>query len=575
MNLPESISIEQLRQFKFGDADAAQDELIMKEECICATPAAETFLRNNSSILVGERGTGKTGLIRLLMAGRLRLVAKGESKQHYIKIDQKLNYKILNDGVIPNVISRFKDASLSHMLLWEIWIASLLIEKVEEIGDIPKELASEIKFFRDFFEIANAKKGVIELFLNQKKQVGVKVDPSQLGNVFTWDFYTSLAPDKNAPEEKKKTGQILKIGKLKGLLNAFFEDRSERVYILIDRLDEFVVKEEYETQMNTILGLLHTERSYRDFTQIELKVSVRSDIFERLDLRELGADKVYSRTVSLEWLPDKIKHLMATRILYNYFTSLDLKSISVSVNRENCYIDKNSNDLSSLLESQEGFLNSIKHLFLKLASRFKHKQPFFDSGRGRRVNLTEEIHDVILRSFFGDHVLHFDENGKECEMDFSEYIQSHFKTGLEITTPRLMIWFLELCVVEAVDYYKNNPDINSEKIAFPLIPKECVMTAYVAIKDKLWSYLGQESGKFREQVYAFRESIQDKEFSFNEVRKKMKVDTESEMRDLLAVLQHLGIIYCLDKSKKLTDRRYRYPLLFWPVNLPTRRWRNA
>ena len=60
MNLPKQFPIEKLDAFTFGRREAQTDELLAVEECVCQIEPIRKFLANRHSIVVGDRGVGKT-----------------------------------------------------------------------------------------------------------------------------------------------------------------------------------------------------------------------------------------------------------------------------------------------------------------------------------------------------------------------------------------------------------------------------------------------------------------------------------------------------------------------------------
>ncbi|MGJ0514437.1 MAG: hypothetical protein ACR65O_01660 [Methylomicrobium sp.] len=64
INLPKQFILQWLDNFDFGQPDAKEDALLSK--CLCFIPAFDEFLRGNKDIVLGERGTGKSALFRLI-----------------------------------------------------------------------------------------------------------------------------------------------------------------------------------------------------------------------------------------------------------------------------------------------------------------------------------------------------------------------------------------------------------------------------------------------------------------------------------------------------------------------------
>ena len=65
--------------------------------------------------------------------------------------------------------------------------------------------------------------------------------------------------------------------------------------VLIDRLDEFVSRNSIEIQLNMLEALISVEREYSNFSNIELKIFLRDDLFKQLSFDGIGYDKVISK----------------------------------------------------------------------------------------------------------------------------------------------------------------------------------------------------------------------------------------------------------------------------------------
>jgi ABC-type molybdenum transport system ATPase subunit/photorepair protein PhrA len=69
-NLPKEITSKNLHSFNFGNIEANNDELLF--ESVCKTSSIIDFLTGKKNIVLGEKGTGKTALFRLLKEEKLR-----------------------------------------------------------------------------------------------------------------------------------------------------------------------------------------------------------------------------------------------------------------------------------------------------------------------------------------------------------------------------------------------------------------------------------------------------------------------------------------------------------------------
>lgn len=556
-NLPQNITADQISRFHFGDPDATNDQLILKPDklCVCPIRPIEEFLKNDTSILLGERGAGKTCIFELLANKVIQFRDASDNAEEFLRVDARLDFKAWRDQVIPRIVSEFRDESLKYMLVWQIWIAAVLIQALSTAKGLPKALKDQISYFEEFFSPEKAKLSVIKLILGQKKQVGFKVDLSRMSGLPVCDFYTQWAPPERETLRDPRDMNILKLEPLKQAINDYAHNKFRTYYVLIDKIDEFVLREDYGTQQLALQGLLDLERSYAKFPHIRLKIFLRSDLFDHLDKSELGADKVYFRTTNLEWSDDDIVAFMSRRILTNYTSVFGLDRLEIqNVDREKLYVDKHSNDLRALQTT------GIPWYRRRFGSLSEFLKDFYDHKRYRHTSLDHYLNMLLVKTFFGDHVSHHDKKGALKPISIEEFLRTHFTLASGHATPRVMLMFLRYCILETESYYRENQDLVPK---FPIVPKECVCQAYARLRDKLWNLLADDSRKWKHNILQFRKQIREREFTHEAIKKHMCIQNEEEMRDLLAVMQHLGIIRC--KNKEALDlrlRKYEYPTLF-------------
>ena len=77
-NLPKKINLKDLQNFDFGDIEANDDGLLL--DSVCRTSSIIEFLIGKKNIVLGEKGTGKTALFRLLKEKKLLFKQKNGFK---------------------------------------------------------------------------------------------------------------------------------------------------------------------------------------------------------------------------------------------------------------------------------------------------------------------------------------------------------------------------------------------------------------------------------------------------------------------------------------------------------------
>ena len=212
-------------------------------------------------------------------------------------------------------------------------------------------------------DVENTFKGAtsfLEFFKSHTVSFGVKFEGFQSGIVEGPDFYSKVGPNGPVVENGAKGRRIInfEIDQFKREVQSFLIRLDAHIYVLFDKLDEFVMKEDYAIQKNIIQALISCERSYQNYDQVRLKIFVRKDLFHRLDLEELGPEKVNSRKVELVWTNADIREFMARRISYYFIKVLKLNQLYFVINRQNLLVnDRSSGALDDA--NEKSYLYSV------------------------------------------------------------------------------------------------------------------------------------------------------------------------------------------------------------------------
>jgi len=420
-NLPSVFPLEKLDDFIFGDVEANTDELLEHELCVCMIRPIKEFLKGRKSIIIGERGAGKTALFRLLRDGKLQFKEKSGRKQIILAIDEDLQFKAINELLNSKMkITSNKDC-LKYRFVWEVFLLYRIAICFENNCQVDNKIKESINTIKEIFGGLKKKASLFDVFMSQKKTIGCKVDQS-ITQLPIPDFYLSVEPnqDEILVEENKELFAIINIEEYKRQIDNCLSEQDIVLYVILDKLDEFVLREEYEIQKNIIQGLLFAERSYNRFNNIKLKIFLRSDIFKKLNFDELGYEKVSSKKVELMWSPDDIREFIARRIVYNYFNVFDLDCIKISIEKERLYIDETSLSHLDAIRNLSHKYSSMVDKLIKFISQTVKK----DSYAIRKTNFSDEVNREIITSIFPRNVPHKDISGSTKEISTFEISSS-------------------------------------------------------------------------------------------------------------------------------------------------------
>ncbi|MGH8489441.1 MAG: P-loop ATPase, Sll1717 family [Gammaproteobacteria bacterium] len=250
--MPTTFPLSALEKFTFGGPDGKDDPLL--EQCSLRFRPIIEFLDENKSIVVGERGTGKTALFRLIAEEKLHFINRDKRTQVCIPIDEELAYRTLQEHVSKQIQDHTGKSSIGYRIVWELLFVSRCLDKLEKKYGGDTELkALKSKFFRVVGWQSDESVGFLDILTRTKKTFGVTLEAGHTGYVVP-NFYASIEPSKNPEEENANNLLTLDIVDIKATLNAFLKKKKAFVYVLLDKLDEFVAGEEI-SQRTTISRL--------------------------------------------------------------------------------------------------------------------------------------------------------------------------------------------------------------------------------------------------------------------------------------------------------------------------------
>lgn len=555
--------VDLLNKLTFGASDAATDNLLDDDLCICQTTPIKTFLRDESSILAGTRGTGKTAVFRLLRDNKLKFENPTNSNQLLIAIDDPIAYQTLQRLVEEKIAGSSTSKNLQFRLVWELFILNACLQKLDSDFTLPKELKSKIDEFRNSLSLTQEKLTIekfLIVLLSNKKQVGIKLSSDLVGNPVL-DSYVSLTGSVE-PEDAKTRSAIatLDIHLIKKSVQEFLASQNTNLYVLIDRLDDFVVGQDYDTQRRSLQGLLSVESSYSSshIRKVRLKLFLRADLYKKLNIAELGADKIESRLVRLNWSDADVRNFISRRILWNYRQyASNLEHEVYSAMKQDEYLDEYDKELfrRKFPESKWGGLKLAINKIVEFL-RLKPKEIYYDERIAFNYGF---IVNNILESFFGHEVQHLELQGTHASMPIVNYLSTHFQLNTGETTPRMMLVYLLKCKSSAIEFYSNNYVIQG-KSNFPIIPRKAICTAYNAFKEYLWHVVEIDAQSMGGQIILLRKKVKNI-FSFNEVMAACNVG-EQKALEIIAVMMHLGLINISNSADIPIKRTYEFALLF-------------
>jgi len=549
-SLPDPFPVDKLRTLQFGSADGHRDKV--EEFGIIETSSVKQFYTNQHSIIVGAIGTGKSTLFTLIKNNAKKI--ESYKNDLIVPLEEALSFNELSEFVNKHYAG--KDESTLYQLLWKFNIllkVSITLSKQEGFPKNDSEKA--VNNFLNDSNSSDKYSNILHKLNNIISNANVKFEAKVGDNPIS--FEAGLSQKSPKPEKKINLEEVQR---------AISESISARSYdcarVIIDKIDRFVAGTEYYIQRQYINALLEVDDDLAAITNINLKIFIRADLFDRLDFAALGYDKVNDNVIRLKWSHDETLRFLSSRIM----VALTKAKICRS---EDIY---KATDLSEfdLTWREKILLSSKVPEYIKSFVNKKEKSE-------RATSLYAKFDKAIITKVFPRSTIHFCSNdNKYIEMDVFDFIKSHFLDGNGICTPRYMLIFLKEVVTKVASYYDDNPDQVSELVLiekdfeWDLFKKYCVYQAYLSAKDIYIKNIEKIDSKWTKNVNVFLAKRGNKtKFDYKWIRANIPDISEDDAVDFLSFLQVIGFLKISDAHQDVKKRGYELPILYKLSNIPS------
>lgn len=557
-NLPEKLLTKDILKLTSGNVDAKRDDALNSKLFISTNKSITRFITGRYSIVVGEKGAGKSTIFRLFKEQKLAF-SDLQRQSLSIYIEAGFDLSIYNDFINKYVRGFGKsknNTQFRYQLIWELFFTYKILSSLYEAQLLSSNLCNVLK---DFYKVFTCQEsaGILDFLKSLSCTVGVQ---SSMMNSTSLEPYVRIdATNTSEKKEQKKLEEIkFNLSLYKTEINSILESNNIAVRVFVDKLDDFVTKENYNYQKMFLQSLLVVEDSYFDTAYLNIYIFLRTDLYDRLDLTAIGADKIESRKLEIIWEKKEIWDFLARRILFMYKNCFGISRFTLEINNKNVNLDereceKNVHRISFI----ETIINKFRKKYHPLEKRDK--------------DLSEQISKEVIHSLFPDKVYHKTKNGKEALIPFLDFVITHTALGTGYSNPRMILLFLETVINETANYYVSNPDLESVKNdegQFKLIPELLFLQAYDAYKKKVYTIYQKVDFKKNDYFIKLIKIISKKEtISYSDILKKMGIQAQdsSQMQEFnrcLAFFCSLGVLSTKDYIKNHSDRVYDIPILF-------------
>ncbi|MGV6832543.1 MAG: P-loop ATPase, Sll1717 family [bacterium] len=555
INLPEKITLKDLHDIDFGNIEANDDKLLF--DSVCKTTSILEFLSGKKNIVLGEKGTGKTALFRLINQGKLKLAQNHEYKNVIIPIEDNFQYKNIKGKVLRLIKTDIEEVDFKYQVVWELFLFYRCLRKLQELNiETSQTLKKAIQLTDNIF----SKNGIDE-FLKSKKTFGVKLYDT--ATTILPDFYLTTEPvaveDETNLKNKSVESLDIDLDVYKQELNDFLIQNKLNFVVLIDRLDEFVSKNSIETQIDMLEALISVEREYGRYSNIELKIFLRDDLFKQLNYDGIGYDKVIAKKLDLIWNPAKIREFIAKRIYNNFKVIFKMESLILDISNEKIELDTSIDT--------DDFVKPKIHvrLYRYLLKKWKPKQ--YALKHPRKVNLNDNLNKEIILSLLPRYVGFKNGNGKVSDIEIFDFFSQKFNLGTGNTIPRLIILFFQKLLLVTKTYYTENSDqlpiyLNEQK-CFEIIKKGFFVDAYEQFKNEIYLNFSKLNPEFEDKILLFKERIGNRySFSAKDLKGILDFKDNAELYHFCKYLLHIGVLKRTNNTTTVENMKFILPEIF-------------
>jgi hypothetical protein len=284
-----------LADLKFGAEEAERDDLL--EESYVRRRSLDVILKQGRSIVVGDRGAGKSAIFRQLASGG----PLGQGRPVHV-------CPIANPG---DLLHRIVDKEVwldtdALRAAWLVVVAAVVASTLP--SPAPKQLCRDSEYLSTALGFQGKPASRIRRVLRAT------------GRLFGGTTLKFAVGPMNL-EAKLPAGSSVRPNKASINVENFLQEadrllreQERRVIVALDRIDE-TFKYDRAKQEAVVQSLLQAESRISQFQNLRLVILIRTDLFELYDIQE--KNKLISRTLTLDWSEEEWLQVLVKRVLVN------------------------------------------------------------------------------------------------------------------------------------------------------------------------------------------------------------------------------------------------------------------
>lgn len=284
---------EALRRLTFGSVDSESEADLDRR--FVRTSDFDMFLRPNTWLALGAKGTGKSALFELLTKyeGAARALAPRELDK--VLITAGTGFSDLSEVATGDIADLRTESGYDHANLWRLYIAIRAGLALKDSPHVPdgalRELIRAVGGRRDF-----------RIGPLLKKLWGFAIGtPPQIANITIQGVTIDL----------RSGSRSLDVVSLLQDVQSTLEAENKNLWVLFDKIDELFPADRAE-RIRTLEGLLMASMAVRrTFPRISPKVLLRTDLWRHLNFT--NKSHLSDKQIELRWNSNQIASLLLKR----------------------------------------------------------------------------------------------------------------------------------------------------------------------------------------------------------------------------------------------------------------------
>ena len=304
--------IEVLKALEIGER-VAEEESDQLESYFLETDQWNQMIDGNIDVVYGPKGSGKSALYTLLNKKDGELFDRG------VIIASAENVR--GATVFRTIVADPPPSELSFVYLWKIYCLTIiakalreyqvknddsvsLIDSLEKVGLLPTADSLAVLF-----------RAVTNYFKGWMSRDTTAVEYALTIDPVTGAPTIARKTEFSDKSEEQNLGDI-PVEELYEIANQALGKEGLSVWLLFDRLD-VAFAESTELERNALRALFRTYNDLKAYSNVELKIFVRDDIWQRITSGGFTEASHITKSVHIKWAEESLLNLVILRLLNN------------------------------------------------------------------------------------------------------------------------------------------------------------------------------------------------------------------------------------------------------------------